>query len=66
MESTPSKYHSQMKYYLTHKDEINDRRREYARLKQREYNAKLRQIKIENGTYKPVGWHRKKSSEVVV
>ena len=53
------------KYYEAHKESINEKRREQARLHQREYNAKLRQVKIENGTYRPVGFHRRKVVEVV-
>ena len=53
------------KYYEANKESINEKRREQARLHQREYNAKLRQVKIENGTYRPVGFHRRKVVEVV-
>ncbi len=46
---------SHQKYYTANRDSINERRREYARQHQLEYTQRLRQIKIENGTYKRQG-----------
>lgn len=52
---------SHKKYYETNKEEINARRREYAREHQREYHSRLRAIKMENGTYRGRGRPRKVS-----
>jgi hypothetical protein len=56
MESSYSTYHR--KRYEENKDKINEKRREYAKLHQREYNKKLRAI----NPPKPVGRPRKTNS----
>lgn len=56
MESSYSSYHR--KRYEENKSEINEKRREYARMHQREYNKKLRAI----NPPKPVGRPRKTDS----
>ena len=57
MESSYSTYHR--KRYEENKSEINEKRREYARIHQREYNKKLRAI----NPPKPVGRPRKTDSD---
>ena len=65
MEHRDARQRASQKYYETNREIINEKRREQSRIHQREYNAKLRQMKIENGTYRPVGFHRRKVVEVV-
>ena len=57
MESSYSNYHR--KRYEENKLEINEKRREYARIHQLEYNKKLRAI----NPPKPVGRPRKTNSD---
>lgn len=57
MESSYSNYHR--KRYEENKTIINEKRREYARIHQREYNKKLRAI----NPPKPVGRPRKTNSD---
>ena len=57
MESSYSSYHR--KRYEENKSVINEKRREYARIHQREYNKKLREI----NPPKPVGRPRKTNSD---
>jgi len=42
---------SHRNYYMKNREVINEKRREYNRLRQREYNAKLREEKKKEGTY---------------
>jgi hypothetical protein len=55
---------SHQKYYNSKKDEINERRREYAREHQRLYNALKRQKQLESGIPKNPRGRPKKLSEV--
>ena len=56
---------SHQKYYETKKDEINERRREYAREHQKSYNALKRQKQIENGIPVNPRGRPKKSAEAI-
>ena len=57
MESKYSKSHKT--YYEENKTEINERRREYARLHQRVYNEQKRKQLQDEGTYRPRGRPKK-------